>query len=232
MSSKIKACLFFVLLILVMPFVILLFYTFPSQRLAIRRVTAKTFTKLFGFKVEEIGSPDPEARLLILNHRSFLDVIYFESVFAGDLCWIAKKELGDTPVLGHALKAPEMLLIDREDKRGFLSLIKEAKKRLEQGRTLAIFPEGTRSRESGFLPFKPGAKFLAEKFTLKVQPIVLVGTREVFDTKIPAIDSCRTARAIYLDAFIPEPKSDWFEALHKSMERRHADELADLNRSR
>ncbi|BDR27767.1 hypothetical protein HSHS1_05280 [Helicobacter suis HS1] len=44
-----------------------------------------------------------------------------------------------------------MILIDRDDRRGLASLIKVAKEKLDQGRPLVIFPEGTRGRGEGAL---------------------------------------------------------------------------------
>lgn len=53
-----------------------------------------------------------------------------------------------------------MILINRESKREIVFLLKEAKDRLEQGRTLCIFPEGTRSKgEEKLLPLKMEQNF-------------------------------------------------------------------------
>lgn len=218
MFNKFRALLFFVLMFLLVPLATLLMYLFRKNHRLIRRNLANLFLKLFGIRVDEVGSLDPEADMLILNHRSFLDVIYFEGHHPRDLCWVAKKELGEVPILGHALKAPKMLLIDREDKRGIIPLIKQSQSILEQKRVLSIFPEGTRSRKEKMLPFKPGAKLIAEKLQTKIQPIVLVGTREVFDTQSLTL-STRRAKAVYLDSFIPEKGSDWYESLREKMQK-------------
>lgn len=224
MSAKIKALLFFTLMFLLVPLATGLMYLFRSHHRMIRRNLANLFINLFRIKVDEQGTLDPEARILILNHRSFLDVIYFEGTHPGDLCWIAKKQLGDVPILGHALKAPKMLLIDREDKRGLISLLKKAQEKKQDNRILAIFPEGTRSRGEKMLKFKPGAKVIAEKLQVKVQPIVLLNTKEVFDTQSLSLTS-KTAKAIYLDSFLPEKGSDWYDKLREHMQNVYDEEM-------
>ena len=47
-----------------------------------------------------------------------------------------------------------MISIDRENKAGIINLLKEAKDRLDKGRPIAMFPEGTRSDGKSMLSFK------------------------------------------------------------------------------
>ena len=47
---------------------------------------------------------------------------------------------------------------------------------------LAIFPEGTRSHSKELLPFKGGAKIIADKLNLKIQPVVIMGS-DIMDVK-------------------------------------------------
>jgi len=51
-----------------------------------------------------------------------------------------------------------MIIIDREDKKSLVKLIKDAKDRLSKGRVIAIFPEGTRGNGKKLLKFKAGAQ--------------------------------------------------------------------------
>lgn len=61
-----------------------------------------------------------------------------------------------------------------------MRVLKEAKQRLSEDRVLAIFPEGTRSRNEKLLKFQSGAKILSEKLDLKVQPILIVDSAKNF----------------------------------------------------
>jgi 1-acyl-sn-glycerol-3-phosphate acyltransferase len=217
MFSKIRAIAFFALLFGMVPFAALFMYCVPHSHHVVRQKLARFFIRLFNIQIQEIGEVDLGADMLIVNHRSILDVICLEARYFRDLCWVAKKELGDIPVLGHMLKAPEMLLIDREDKRGLISLLKKSKTMIAKKRVLSIFPEGTRGTQNSMLPFKMGAKFLGEKLQMRVQPIVLVGTLEVLDTR-PLALRCHTVKIIYLDSFVPEKGTDWYEILQQKMQ--------------
>ncbi len=53
-----------------------------------------------------------------------------------------------------------------------LRLLKEVKDRLSLGRPIAMFPEGTRSSGKELLKFKSGASLVANKYNLKVQPLL------------------------------------------------------------
>ena len=96
-----------------------------------------------------------------------LDIVVLEEVYPKNLCWIAKKEIADLPVIGQIFHIPQMISVERENKRSLIKLVKDAQDRVEKGRVLAIFPEGTRSHSKELLPFKGGAKIIADKLNLK-----------------------------------------------------------------
>ena len=212
----------------ILPFIILSLYIFRPINRPFRK-TSRVFFWLNGFKMTRIGDFDKSAQILVLNHQGIMDIGYLEAYYPWDICWVAKKELGDVPLYGHALKAPKMILIDREDKKSLIYLIKEAKNKLNEGRILAIFPEGTRSKGGrDFLPFKNGAKMLIEKYKLKVQPIVVLNTRNLFDASTLEVRS-RNAKAICLEAYTPDfSNANWYDDLRVKMQEiyhKHYDEI-------
>lgn len=201
--------------------VVLMYSLFRYHRL-LRQWFGRVFLFISGVKVRFVGE-FKDAQLIIMNHQSYLDVIFLEAMHPKNLCWVAKKELGDPILYGHALKAPQMILIDREDKTSLVAMLKTAQERLQEGRILAIFPEGTRSQgEEEFLPFKVGGKMLIEKFELTFQPVVVVNTRSVFDLAKLSVGG--EATFIALDVMSPPSKqerknaqSDWYEDLKAQM---------------
>lgn len=213
---------------IILPFIILSLYIFRPINRPFRK-TSRVFFWLNGFKMQRIGDFDKSAQILVLNHQGIMDIGYLEAYYPWDICWVAKKELGEFPLYGHALKAPKMILIDREDKKSLIYLIKEAKNKLNEGRILAIFPEGTRSKGGReFLPFKNGAKLLIEKYKLKIQPIVVINTRNLFDTSTLEVRS-RSARAICLETYTPDfSNPQWYDDLRDKMQEiyhKHYDEI-------
>lgn len=134
------------------------------------------------YKLRYFGKEDPEVNMFITNHQSGIDIPILESATKQNLAWVAKQELFDMPWLGLGVKLPNDIPLQRRSKTAIISLIKECKDRIEHGRVVAIFPEGTRSKNQRIGKFKPGAKMVADKLKLRVQPVVLVGTSKTFDS--------------------------------------------------
>lgn len=212
--------------------IIFLYFTRKKNNAFNARRSCKIWFPLCGFKLEKIGEFDHSATLIILNHQSLTDIMCLEAYHPQNICWVAKKELGKIPFYGYALRGPEMILIDREDKRGLAFLLKSAQEKLEQKRPLVIFPEGTRSKgNENFLPFKMGAKILAEKFHLKIQPIVLIHTKKLFNTS-PVESLTNNARMVILPAFHPDEWGDeWYERLEKTMHATYLKHYSEMERN-
>lgn len=204
-----------------MPFTILFMLIFRGKDEKIRKIrvaTAAIFVKIFGFKAHIHGELDKNASVLVLNHLSDLDIIFFEYFYPGNICWVAKKELGDIPFFGLAMKLPKMILIDRKDKRSAISMIRSVKERVDSGRVIAVFPEGTRGGGEHFLPFKSGVKPILEATKKAIQPVVLVGTREIFDPKEFKINN-GSFDIFFMPSFTPNPNDkEWFSKLKNNME--------------
>lgn len=198
-------------------FIICFMWIFRENNSRKIRKFCRIFFLVNRFKMEKIGEYDLEARLIIVNHQSASDIICLEGDHPLNICWVAKKQLGEIPFYGYSVKIPKMILIDREDKKGIIQLLREAKERIAQNRPLIIFPEGTRGPGNrSFLPFKPGAKILAEKLQLRVQPIVFVNTRKMYDSN-PLYSQKNTARVVCMPSFMPKAGSDWYEKLEQEM---------------
>lgn len=194
-------------------------YLFREHNRTIRRTWAKSMLSINGIKPIMHGSLDTDAELYILNHQSLLDVVLFEYLFPQDVAWVAKKELGEIPLFGHMVKAPRMILIDRGNKRDLRKLLKGAGQALRQNRVIAIFPEGTRSDGSALGQFHVGAKIVAEKYNLKVQPIVIKGSRERLDIARKLV-SKGEVQLYFLDTISPDPALDWYGDMHRKMGER------------
>ena len=183
----------------------------------IKRFFSRAILGLLGIRVITRGEPDPQAKMLIMNHSSFIDIPVIEAVYPNDLLWVAKKELFDIPFFGLLLRLPENIRLDREDRKALVHLLKEAKEKSAH-KTIAIFPEGTRARGEKLLPFKPGAKIIADKLGLRVQPVAIVCARKRFDSKKLELYP-GTIEVIYMESFDADPKSDWLGELRAKMQR-------------
>lgn len=205
--------------------IIVLMYAFRNHTHPIRRTWGHLQTFLMGFRIKQVGEASTTTTLLVLNHQSLVDIVALETIYPKNLCWVAKKEIQDIPLFGHIIPAPRMISIDRKDKRSIIKMIKEGKERVLEGRVLAMFPEGTRGRGDKLLKFQSGAKILAEKLELIVQPAIIVGARHIFDSK--NIDAHGgEIQVIYLDPINPKDDELWFEKMHAAMSEKLALALA------
>ena len=143
-----------------------------------------------------------------------------ESSTKSDLAWVAKQELFDIPFLGQAVKLPNDIPLQRENKTALVSLVRDCKDRITDGRVVTIFPEGTRSRTQRINKFKPGAQIVANKLNLKVQPVVMVGTSHTFDSGKKTFLPFQTIHVIFLDAFTPDKEDkEWLNNTRITMQK-------------
>ena len=116
--------------------------------------------------------------IFVSNHQSIYDIPVLFASLPYQLRIIAKESLGSFPFLGWHLRRTGHLLVDRRkpDRAGIL---KRWKALVEQGLSLIIFPEGTRSQTGRVGIFKAGSFLLAIEAGLPVVPIAVIGTRQV-----------------------------------------------------
>jgi 1-acyl-sn-glycerol-3-phosphate acyltransferase len=118
--------------------------------------------------------------LFVVNHQSNVDIpVLLQSLRGFQLRWIAKKELLWVPFLGWAMWAGKHIAVDRADSAGALGSLKTAARRMANGISVVVFPEGTRSMDGRLLPFKRGGFLLAAKTSTPVVPVTLRGTQKI-----------------------------------------------------
>ena len=207
--SRLRAIFTVVQFVITVSIVIICMYLFKDKNYIFRYYWAKMQLKLMGVTIEEVGSLDPNVDMLMMNHQSILDIVVFEALANRNLAWVAKKEIRDIPWFGRILSAPKMIIVERESKTSLVKLLRDVKDRVDAGRPIAIFPEGTRSDGKKLRKFKAGTKMIAEKNKMKVQPIIMVGTREVFDSQNFEQKS-GTVKIIYLPVVEAKRKTEWY----------------------
>ncbi|QKF68298.1 1-acylglycerol-3-phosphate O-acyltransferase [Arcobacter venerupis] len=214
--ARIRGLILFIQFSITVAITVVLMYIFKNHTHKVIKVWMSFQMYVLGIKLETQGKLDESCDMILLNHQSLLDIIVMEYIHSRDLAWVAKKEITDLFFFGHIIKAPRMISIDRENKAGIINLLKEAKDRLDKGRPIAMFPEGTRSNGKSMLSFKPGAKILANKFNLRVQPIVLFNTRNIVDSK-KMLATPGIVKVVYLEPIQADKNTDWFEKTEENM---------------
>ena len=113
------------------------------------------------------------------NHQGSFDIFSLMAHLPFQFKWLAKKEIFSIPILGWAMTAAGYISIDREGTRDTVEAMNKAARKIHDGMSVVIFPEGSRSRDGSIQPFKNGGFSLAIKAKAPVVPMAICGSREV-----------------------------------------------------
>ncbi len=222
--NKIRAIFTLIQMGVTVSIVIILMYLFKNNNRSIRQAWGKLQMKLLGITLKIEGEVDPNANMQMMNHQSLIDIVIFEYLHPKDIAWVAKKEIADLPWFGHILKVPDMIIVERENKSSLIKLIKDSKEKVDANRLIAIFPEGTRSNGKKMRKFKAGAKMIAEKHNLLVQPVVIIGTKDILDSQNLSQKS-GIVKIIYMPSVQAVRKTTWYEDTENNMRKIFEEEI-------
>lgn len=130
----------------------------------------------------EENIPSDEAVLIVANHRSIFDVIIGYTLVKEPTGFIAKKEIEKHKSIKIWMDHLYCFFMDRDNLKQSLKVIIGAIKQLKNGKSVWIYPEGTRSLSKDacdMLPFKEGSFKIALKSEARVLPIAMLGTENV-----------------------------------------------------
>jgi len=119
------------------------------------------------------------AHLYMSNHVSFFDFFMLGGYLPVDTRGLEAAEHFKWPLWGSFLRKTETIPIDRSNPRASMKAIKYAATRLEDGISILILPEGTRSFDGKLLPFKKLPFKLAKLGGTDLVPVGLLGTFEI-----------------------------------------------------
>lgn len=128
-----------------------------------------------GLENVERGKP----YVIVLNHNSMVDIIslYFVPL---NFRWVSKREVFRIPFIGGLLILHGDIAIERgRGTESMRKVIRDGRKWLSRGVSVAMFPEGTRSKDREIHRFKQGAFVLAKEAGAAILPVVLDGTTEL-----------------------------------------------------
>lgn len=114
--------------------------------------------------------------IITSNHQGLVDICLIATYIPLNFKWIVKKELLEIPFFGLALKASRYIAVNREDGKKAIKDMKQAEVFLNNGVSIAIFPEGTRTRDGRVEEFKKGAFVLANRSKMPILPVSIDGS--------------------------------------------------------
>ena len=144
----------------------------------------KVFCRTAGVRLTVTGLENIQPGVsyaVVSNHLSNFDTMSHLACLPLPIRFLAKAELFRIPVFGSALRAVGMVRVNREGGRAELgSINRDAAREVARGRSLMIYPEGTRPRDGRMKKFKKGAFVIAHALQVPVLPTAIVGSREVW----------------------------------------------------
>lgn len=157
---------------------------FYSVFFKIAKAWANTILFVMGFKVgliEEELIDNNQSYMFCPNHTSMIDIMVMLSIAKKPFVFVGKKELTKIPVFGYFYKRT-CIIVDRSNSKSRKSVFDEARRRLNDGLDVCIFPEGlVPSDESVVLAdFKNGAFRLATEFQIPIVPITMYDCKKRF----------------------------------------------------
>lgn len=134
-----------------------------------------SFLKICGISIEIRGKEyiRQEGVIYAIKHQSSLET-YCLSSYITKAVFILKKELTYVPLFGWAQHLYGMIAVNRAAGGATLKkLLHDAKDRMQQGRPIIIFPEGTRTKPGKTTDYKPGLVFLYQNLNVPVIPVAV-----------------------------------------------------------
>jgi 1-acyl-sn-glycerol-3-phosphate acyltransferase len=145
---------------------------------------AKAVIFITGCTMDVIGRehiPPVGSVCFVCNHVGIFDIIIVLAYIGRPFGFIAKKELSYIPFFNIWIYILGGIFIDRKHMRKSLKAIKLGIEKLKKGNSMVVFPEGTRSKGRGLLPFKSGSIKLATNSLVPIIPVAIAGSYEVFE---------------------------------------------------
>ena len=142
-------------------------------------IWGKTLSFIFNIKLVVKGKHNLQNRNYVFasNHASLIDIPLLLIAVNRYTVFIAKSELSKIPIFKSILDKAGFIFVDRKNNdsavKSMNNLMEDIKK---IPRSVAIFPEGTRTSDGNLLPFKKGAAIFAINTDIPVVPVAISGT--------------------------------------------------------
>ena len=113
-------------------------------------------------------------RIIICNHQSHLDLMC-QLVFTPKIIFLTKAWVWNNPFYGSLIRNAEYLPV----KEGIESIMPHLRSLIDRGYSIAVYPEGTRSKDCKIGRFHQGAFYIAKEFGLEILPMYLYGSGKI-----------------------------------------------------
>lgn len=191
---------------------------------------------LAGTKVDYIGLenvPTDTPVLYVGNHRSFFDIVLTYPKVARPTGYVSKKEIEKVPYLNIWMRNLHCLFLDRDDIKSGMQMILQAIDLIKNGKSVCIFPEGTRSKTEGeFLPFFEGSFKIAAKAGCPIVPMTINNSAAIFENHFPFVKKAHViieyGKPVYVKDLPKEQQKHLAPYFQEIMKETHAKNLPNV----
>jgi 1-acyl-sn-glycerol-3-phosphate acyltransferase len=165
------------------PLMILVTFNRQAPLYVARTLFSRGLLRIAGADLTVSGKeniPKGKPAIYVANHCSHLDIGVLCRTAPVNLHFIGKKELAWIPIVGWYMYIAGHIFIDRSDRRKAVTSLRAAALKINQGKNVIMFPEGTRSKNGELASFKSGAFHLALDAGVNIIPIHIEGTHGVW----------------------------------------------------
>ena len=123
-----------------------------------------------------------KAYVMACNHQSMMDIPVLYRIFL-HFKWVSKSSLFKIPIIGWNLWLNRYIKIERSSIKSQRKMLRQCAANIQNGSSVMIFPEGTRSRNGELRPFKEGAFLIALQQKTDIVPMVIDGSAKTMPEK-------------------------------------------------
>jgi 1-acyl-sn-glycerol-3-phosphate acyltransferase len=143
--------------------------------------------------------PRRQTAVYCANHTSNIDAPLLFHLLHPRLHLLYKIEFGKMPILGRVAPMLGFIPVERQNHEQAKQAVDEAALSVARGNSFLVFPEGTRSRTGGLLPFKKGGFIMAIKAQVPLVPVAIRGGTAAMNK------GSRLIRPVTVDVRVGEP---------------------------
>lgn len=120
-----------------------------------------------------------QSYVFVANHQGPVDIFLIYGYLGRNFKWMMKKALRKMPLVGVACEKARHIFVDKSGPKAIKETIDKARATLQNGTSLVVFPEGSRSFTGHMGLFRKGAFQLADDLQLPVVPVTIDGSFDV-----------------------------------------------------
>ena len=172
------------------------------------QVWPKVIFAFGGIRYRRSVSPElkPTERYIYLsNHESLTDILALYATLPEKVVMVAKRSLLILPIFSWGMWLAGFVFINRKNRAAAFRSMDQAGDRLRRGRSVLVFPEGTRGNSHSLQPFKKGGFILAQQAGFRIVPVGIHGTHTVLPRDTFPVYPGRIAVAVGAPMQPPQP---------------------------